>query len=92
MRHSRWLSATAGAISALPVGYDHDTRVLLVKYPVGSACDPSNTVAEFNNTRSPGGDHRNGPRLSSVSSLKHVVTPLAGLDAVEAGSHLERDR
>ena len=26
VRHSRWLSATAGAISALPVGYDHLTR------------------------------------------------------------------
>ena len=31
VRHSRWLSATAGAINALPVGYDHLTRVLVAK-------------------------------------------------------------
>ena len=79
VRHSRRLSATAGAMSALPVGYDHDTRVLVARYPVGSACVPSNTVTELSNTRSPAGDHCIGPTLSSVSSDRHVVVPSLGL-------------
>ena len=79
VRHSRWLSATAGAISALPVGYDHDTRVLVDRYPDGSACVPSKTVTELSSTRSPAGDHCSGPTLSRVSSVRHVVVPSFGL-------------
>ena len=40
VRHSRWLSATAGAMSAWPVGYDQDTRVLVAKYPEGKRLRP----------------------------------------------------
>ena len=79
VRQSRWLSATAGAISAFPVGYDHDTRLFVERYPDGNALLPSNTVTEFSNTRSPAGDHRNGPTLSRVSSVRQLVVPLAGL-------------
>src|SRR3954469_2865842 len=78
VRHSKWLSATAGAISALPVGYDHDTPVFVEKKPLGSACVPSNTVTEFSSTRSPAGDHWNGPTLSSVSSVRQLLVPLPG--------------
>ena len=77
VRHNRWLSATAGAMSARPVGYDQETRVLVEKYPEGKACVPSNTVTELSSTRSPAGDHRNGPTLSSVSSVRQLVVPLA---------------
>jgi hypothetical protein len=40
---------------------------------------PSNTVTEFSNTRSPAGDHWNGPTLSAVSSLRQLLVPLPGL-------------
>ena len=92
VRHNRWLSATAGAISALPVGYDHETRVLVGEVPGRQRL---RTVEHGRRVQQHpiagrGPSQRTDAVECQFAQARRDAARRA--HAVEAGSDLERDR